>query len=372
MINENRLLNFFETILKINSPSQNEGELVKFLRNYLNNLGFETWEDNAGEKTGGNANNLYGVLKGNPNLKSICFNSHLDTVLPTEGLKIIKENGLIKSDETTILGADDKVGIATAIEGINSIIENNVEHGDVYVLFTVQEEIGTHGAQCVETEKVPADYTFSFDDGKPLCSLVVSAPSHWKMTYKIHGKSAHAAHSEGSVNAISVAGKAIAKFETGQIDENSCCNIGTIKGGERFNVVPDYCEIVCEARSSDNEKALKLQEKITNAFEEECKKAGAKLEKDLHCEYNAFNISTDDSHFKLAYETAKELVKEPEIVHSLGGYDASILNTKGLKTIVCGTGYENIHTNREYISIEDLNTCGKFVYKLIENCGKIK
>lgn len=367
MINEKRLLDFFEKILKINSPSKNEGEIVKYLRDYLTNLGFETWEDNTGELTGGTGNNLYGKLKGNPNLKSICFNSHIDTVLPNENLQIIKENGIIKSDSTTILGADDKAGVAASIEAINSIIDNNIDHGDIYVLFTVQEEIGTFGAQNAQIDKINADYAFSFDTGKPVLSLVVSAPSHWKMNYKIHGKSAHAAYAKGSINSISVAAKAIARFEVGQIDENSCCNVGIIKGGERFNVVPDYCEVVAEARSSDKDKALKLQEKITKAFEEECEKAGAKLEKEIHCEYDAFAISTDEPEFKLAYKTAKEFVKEPVIEHSLGGFDASIFNAKGMKTIVCGTGYENIHTNTEYISIEDLKTCAEFAYKLILN-----
>ena len=122
MINKTRLKDFFINILKINSPSKDEKEISDFLKKKLKELGFEIWEDNAAEIIEGTTNNLYGLKKGNPNYKSICLNAHMDTVMPTENINIIEEDGIIKTDETTILGADDKAGIAIIIEGIEAYL----------------------------------------------------------------------------------------------------------------------------------------------------------------------------------------------------------------------------------------------------------
>ena len=367
MINKNRLINFFEKIVKIDSPSKEEKEIMAFLRAYLEDLGFKCHEDHAAEKSGGNANNLYGVLKGDPNHKSICFNAHTDTVKSTKDIKIINNGKTIKSDGNTILGADDKAGVAIIIEAIQSIIENKTPHGDIYVLFTVQEEIGVSGAEMIETEGFNPDYCFSFDTTVPVITLVAGAPTHFIMKYKIHGKSAHAAYAENSVNSIFVAASAISKLQTGILDEDSCCNFGKITGGERFNIVPDYCEVWVECRSRNNDKANQLEQKITKTFEEECEKAGATLEKEVRCGYRAFNIEKDDPQFVLARNTALEMGIEPEIEYSLGGYDASIFNEKGLKTMVSSTGYDKMHTTEEVLDIDQFVLACEYAYKLIEN-----
>ncbi|MBQ0105469.1 MAG: M20/M25/M40 family metallo-hydrolase, partial [Armatimonadetes bacterium] len=205
MINEKRLTDFFEELCRINSPSKNEKEIIEYLKKFYTDLGFECWEDHAAKETGGNANNLYGCLKGNPNKKSVCFNAHTDTVMPTENINIINDGKIIKTDGTTILGADDKAGIACATEAVRSIIEQGEDHGDIYILSTVQEEIGVGGANCVTCENFSPDITFSFDTGKPVLCMVASAPTHYRMKYTIEGKASHAAYPQDSTNAIKCA-----------------------------------------------------------------------------------------------------------------------------------------------------------------------
>ena len=367
MINKERLLSFFETIVKINSPSKEEKEICEFLKKHLTDLGFECWEDNAAEITGGNSNNLYGLLKGDPNKKSICFNAHIDTVMPTLGIKVINDGEVIKTDGTTILGADDKAGVAIALEAIQSILDQKISHGDIYVLFSVQEEIGVGGANCVEIDKLKTDYCFSFDSGRPVGSMVVAAPTHYNLEFKVIGKSSHAAHSEDSINAIYVASKAIAQLETGMLDHETCCNIGIISGGTRFNIVPDLCEVKIDARAINEEKINNLVDKIVTAFENECQKSGAKLEKEIKCNYKGFDFDQDSELFKLAFNTVKETGVEPVIERTLGGFDASIFNSKGMKTLVFSTGYENYHTNEEYIVIDEFVKTTEIAFNLIKN-----
>jgi len=372
MINKTRLKDFFINILKINSPSKDEKEISEFLKKKLNELGFEIWEDNAAEIIEGTTNNLYGLKKGNPNYKSICLNAHMDTVMPTENINIIEENGIIKTDETTILGADDKAGIAIIIEGIEAYLNSNKEHGDIYVLFTVSEETGVDGASVVTNEKLKANFTYSFDTGSPACSLVTSAPTHNTMTYKIYGVASHAGMSpELGVNAILTASKAIANMKLGKINNKTTANVGKICGGERRNIVPNYCEVLAEARSRDENMLNEQVAHMTKCFEDACKETGARLEIDMVCEYKAFTISEKEEIFLLAKKTANDIGIDPKIELSCGGYDASLFNQHGIQSMVVGTGYENVHSPSEYIAVKDLEKASEFVFTLIENVTKL-
>ncbi|MBQ0105442.1 MAG: peptidase M20, partial [Armatimonadetes bacterium] len=101
MINQKRALDFFKNICRIPSKTKNEKEINAFLKNILTEMGFECWEDKAAQETGGNANNLYGRLKGDPAYKSVCFMAHTDSVQNLDNLVIIEEGNIIRSDGNT-------------------------------------------------------------------------------------------------------------------------------------------------------------------------------------------------------------------------------------------------------------------------------
>ena len=110
MVNEERLINNFLNMVKISSPSLKERAMADYLKNELKNLGLEIEEDNAGSKINGDAGNIIAVLKA-PGKKKILFSSHMDTVSPCDKIVPIVEEGIIKTDGTSVLGGDDKAGI---------------------------------------------------------------------------------------------------------------------------------------------------------------------------------------------------------------------------------------------------------------------
>lgn len=80
----------------------------------------------------------------------------MDTVKPGKGIKPIIKDGVIYSDGTTILGGDDKGGIAAIVEALRVIKENNIDHANIEVVFTIAEETGLLGAKNLDYSKISA------------------------------------------------------------------------------------------------------------------------------------------------------------------------------------------------------------------------
>lgn len=356
VVNERRLQDLFLDLCKVNSPSLKEKDCVAFVRQYLEGFGLRVWEDEAGAAIGGNANNLMALLPGNlSTAPKVFLSAHFDTVEPTEGLKILFDEDRICSDGTTILGADDKGGMAPAIEAVLSLAESREPHGDIYLLLSVAEEIGLKGAAALKIEELELDFGFVLDKGPPVGSFVNQTAFHDKLNVKFFGKPAHAGKDlENGLSAIQVAVTAINQMKLGRIDEQTTANFGLISGGSAVNVVPALVELKGEARSLSLE-SLELQtahmiECLTNAAE----KFGAQIEIDHARHYSAYHIDVDSKVAQIAFRASSELGSAPEFRKTLGGSDANIFNAKGVPTIVVATGMQRIHTHEEFITRSDL------------------
>lgn len=187
MINEQRILNEFLELVQIDSLSLKEGNVAKVLVKKLEEIGCSVVIDNAGEKANGETGNIIATLKGNKEGKKILFSSHMDTVTPGIGVKPIVDeaNGIIKSDGTTILGSDDKAGIAAILEGLRYINENNIEHTDIQVVFSICEECGLVGAKNLDYGKIDSEYAFILDSGGSPGEIIVKAPAQDVINVKI-------------------------------------------------------------------------------------------------------------------------------------------------------------------------------------------
>ena len=89
----------------------------------------------------------------------------MDTVSPGRGIKPQIKDGIISSDGTTILGADNKAGIAAVVEALAAIKENDIDHGDIEVVFSIFEEGGLYGAKGLDYSKINAKKAFVIDSG---------------------------------------------------------------------------------------------------------------------------------------------------------------------------------------------------------------
>ncbi len=373
MINEERVKQLFLELVHINSPSHSEREVANFLKTKLQSIGFDIKEDDSVGRTGSNTPNIVATKRGTVSgAKSIFLGAHMDTVQPTENIRVVEEGGVIKTDCTTILGADDKAGIAAIIEGITSVLDSNVEHGDVQVVLNVAEEIGLMGSKAMDKSLITSDFGFIFDTQKPAGGITVSAPSHETMLVKIFGKASHAGMApEFGVNAIVAASNAICGMKIGRVDEETTANVGVISGGKARNIVPDRVDIKAEARSRSEEKLTRQVEYMKSRFVEEAEKMGATVDFESMREYEAFLFERDDEIVKLATRASEAIGLQPVYQDGGGGSDANIFNSAGLPTLIIGVGYDGAHSVDENISVADLVTSARYAESLIKCAAEV-
>ncbi|MBO4547758.1 MAG: M20/M25/M40 family metallo-hydrolase [Abditibacteriota bacterium] len=367
MINKQRLLSEFLELCAVPSVSGDERAIADLVTAKLKQIGFQVYEDGAGEAIPAGAGNIIALLPGLPDIDPVIFSAHMDSVESTGDLKPVIEDGVIRSDGSTILGADDKTGIAVALEGIRSYLESGLPHGDIQCVFTVSEEVGLCGSVNLDTSRVVKGNMYVLDSGSPVCSMVLAAPSQNTMTYEVIGKAAHAGMApETGVNSIACAAAAISRIKWGRLDIETTCNAGVIEGGKARNIVPDYCRVLAEARSHDPDKLAALTDSITGAFRAACAEFGAELRAAVQDEYRAFRFDPAEPICQTAIKAARRLGIEPEFEISGGGFDANCFNAKGIPAVALGTGYENCHTHDECIREEDLYTSAMQVRCILE------
>ncbi|MBP7899319.1 MAG: M20/M25/M40 family metallo-hydrolase, partial [Candidatus Syntrophosphaera sp.] len=215
---QDEVVNYFLELISIDSESGDERAIIDRLKADLKALGAKVEEDDAYILTGGNAGNLYAQIPGNLNKKPILFCAHSDTVKPGKGIKPIVKDGIIYSDGTTILGSDDKSGIAELITAIKEIIESGEKHPPIEVLITVSEEVGLLGAKHFDKSRLESAWGYALDTHQ-VEELVIGAPAQNSIQITFLGKESHAGvEPEKGINAIRVAAEAITAMPLGRID----------------------------------------------------------------------------------------------------------------------------------------------------------
>lgn len=361
-------------LVQIDSETKFEKKIASVLKEKFSALGLEVLEDNAKEKSSHEANNLICNLRGNvKGGDTLFFTSHMDTVTPGIGIKPAVKDGYIVSNGTTILGADDKAGIAVLLEVIRQLQEQDIKHGDIQFVITVGEESGLAGAKVLDTTLLQATYGYALDSDGPVGNIVIEAPYQAKLYTKVYGKSAHAGIApEKGVSAITVAAKAIAAMKLGRIDDETTANIGYFKGGKetQTNVVCDYVEIVAEARSLKKDKLEAITGNMKETFSNVSEKHGGSAETEIEVMYPGFNLSASHPAVAIAKKSAEELGLPFATLKSGGGSDANIFNGHGIPTANLSVGYEHIHTTKERIHTDHLLNLTNYVLHIIKNVVK--
>lgn len=357
MINQDRLVSTFLELVRIDSPSGQEEEIARHLTAELRSLGLTVERDTTG--------NIIARLaeEGQP----ILLNAHMDTVQPGRGVKPVIEDGVIKSDGSTILGADDKSGVAVILEVLRVLVEQDLAHPPLEVALTVSEEKGLKGAKGLDLTRLRAQEGIVLDSGGEIGTIVISAPSQDKIRAVVHGKAAHAGvEPEKGINAILVAAEAITAMPLGRIDEETTANLGRIQGGTATNIVPDQAEIEGEARSRDERRLEAQVQAMTEALKKAANRHGATVEIDVQRSYSTFKLSEEDGIVRRAVAAARTLGLTPALVPSGGGSDANIFNAAGITTINISAGMEKVHTKEEQVAVADMVKCAEFLLVILE------
>ena len=267
--------------------------------------------DDSAALTGSDTGNIIVRVPGNAAGPTILLCAHMDTVGPTEGMTPVLRDGVIYSNGETVLGADDKAGIAIILAVLAELQAENTPHGDIEIVLTVQEEVGLFGAKYLQAD-LQADFGYVLDSGEEVGNIVNQAPSKVDLDFVLEGKAAHAGVCpEKGINAIVAAASAVARLRTGRIDAQTTSNVGVISGGKARNIVPDRAEVAIEVRSTDKEKLEREVQAVLTAFDEAAAASGARLTVRRDAPFETFIIPETHPVVANAFRAARSMASNP-------------------------------------------------------------
>jgi tripeptide aminopeptidase len=346
---------------------------------------------------------VFGTVKSNsdkPNIPTICFCSHVDTtpdvtgknvkpilhrnydgkpmVLPDDLKQVIRVedhpylkekigDDIITASGTTLLGADDKAGVACIMDFVQVLKENlSIKHGDIRILFTPDEEIG-RGVDFLDMKKLNADFGYTLDGGE-LGSIEDESFSADAVKITIHGVSAHPGYAKNKlVNAMKIAGEILAALpkdswspETTEHREGFVHPIamdGMAEKAELTFIIRDHIT------SKLKEYEIRLEEIVKQKV---AQYQGATFEFNITEQYRNMKEVLKDVPFvsQYAIDAMKEVGIEPKPVIIRGGTDGSRLSFMGLPCPNLFTGEMAIHSKHEFVSVQDMEKAVKTMVAL--------
>jgi len=355
----------FMALASLNSPSRKEAVVAEYLIEKLKGMGLEVQVDDSAPRSGSDTGNLIVRLPGTAPGPTILLCAHMDTVGPTGGMKPVLHDGVITSNGETVLGADDKAGIAIILAVLADLLADRLPHGPVEVAFTVQEEIGLFGSKGL-TSELKADFGYVLDGDGEVGTVNHQAPSKVDLDFVVEGKAAHAGMCpEEGINAIVAAAGAIARLRVGRLDAQTTSNVGTISGGNARNIVPDRAEVAIEVRSTDRNRLEREVQAVLDAFHQAAMASGARVSVKREVPFEMFTIAETHPAVAGVFKAARSLGIEPRLRASGGGMDANVFNSKGLPCVGLGIGLEEPHSPTERIHVSQLEAGVRLVKAIL-------
>ncbi len=358
MITRERIVQTFLDLVAIDSPSGEEDAIADILVRRLVALGLDASQDAHG--------NVLGRIHGEG--EAILLSAHMDTVEPGRGIQPTWDGpDIIRSDGTTILGADNKAGCAVILEVIQSVLEDAVPRRTIEVAISRGEEIGLVGATNMDYSRISATVAIVIDSGGPPSSVQGQAPYHYVYSIDVQGKAAHAGvEPEKGIPAITIAAEAVLGMPQGRIDFETTGNVGTIHGGLVRNAVPENCRVEGEMRSMEFEKVETLVSRAKDHLDEVRQRhPGARIESSFHMGYPGYKLEPGDPAADLLFGVLRGMGMQPDPHPVGGGTDGNVFRGHGISSVVIGRGGYNQHTKDEYLVIPEMLDCARVVEALV-------
>lgn len=375
MVNRERITAEFLRQAAISSPSLKESAMAGYLEQRFIELGAEVVFDDAADRVDGEVGNLIARIPGSKAGEPLLLSVHMDTVIPCDNVEPVLLDGVIRTAGETILGADDKAGIAEVIEALEIVRENKFEHVPLEIVVTIAEEIGLVGAKNLDFSLIRSRRGIALDT-PGVDWLVRRAPGANRFTVEVTGRAAHAGvEPEKGLSAIQVAAHALTLMKLGRIDFETTANIGTINGGLATNIVAEKVVLTGEARSHDVEKLAVQTAHMLACFDQAADELiqeldGVKVRADIASEvrpdFPLMSIAKDAGIVELLQRAATALGREMKDRLGGGGSDANIFNENGIEMVIIGTGMHNVHSTDEEVAVDDMVLVAEFLVELIK------
>lgn len=355
MIDSQKILDQFLEVTVIPGISRQEGQVIDYLKKFLDTLGFGYCEDQSFNQFEGESGNLIcKIYNSNRSKKSILLAAHVDTITLSSERPTVREQKVMSSDDR-ILGADDRVGVTVLLEILKLIAAKKIDYPNLEIVFLVAEEVGLLGSKYLDYSFINAKHAFNLDCSAAVGNAVIEAPSVVDFEIKFIGRDAHSAVApEKGINAITMASEAINKINLPQKSDHTIFNIGKIHGGIKNNVIPKEVSINGEIRSFNQSKISEYLNRIEDVAQSVTNLFNGNFKIKHNVRYDSFKLAKDS----FVYGITEKAVRSAEVpflpIRYLAGSDANNFNKNHISCINIGLGYKNNHSSDEYIEVRDL------------------
>jgi tripeptide aminopeptidase len=361
------VLDLFIELASVPSPSGEERQVADRVIDYLRDCGLRAEEDDTGAAIGSTMGNVFARVEPNTEGEPVFLCAHLDTVPPTDAIEPVVEDGVVRNARPTILGSDNKAAVAVMLEATRRVLAENRRHAGLELVFTPKEEVGLVGAYAFDHTRLAAQTGFVYDQAAAIGEVILGAPAAHKLEITFHGRAAHAGmYPEEGRSAIAAAARAISEMRLGRVDEETSANVGRIHGGTAANIVPEWCTLVAEARSHDEQKLADLLQEMQDAVTFAAGVAECDVETKIERSYRAYRFKRSDRAVALAAEALDRCGFEPSYNLSGGAADANVFNERGLQCVNLANGMAEIHTPDEHIAVSDIEAMVEVTLALLD------
>jgi tripeptide aminopeptidase len=276
---------------------------------------------------------------------------------------------IITTDGTTLLGADNKAGVAEIMDAINYLLSHpELKHGAVKICFTPDEEVG-RGTEKFDVKKFGAKYAYTVD-GQTRGEVESETFSADGVTIKFHGKNIHPGYAKGKmINAVKIAAAFIESLPKEKLSPETTekregyVHCVSINGNEELSTLKFIIRDFEAPKLKEYEDFLKdLAEKVVQKF------PGSKLEFEVTEQYRNMKEILDQHPMVVDYavEAIKRLGIKPIMQPIRGGTDGSRLSFMGLPTPNIFAGEHSFHSKLEWIAIQDMETAVKVIVEIVK------
>jgi tripeptide aminopeptidase len=305
-----------------------------------------------------------------------------DIVLPDDKSQVLRlseypylqtqiGNDIITASGNTLLGSDDKAGVAEIMDLANFLMDNEkVKHGEIKILFTPDEEVGK-GTAKVDLKKLGADFGYTLDGGEA-GSLEDETFSADGVQVIIHGVIAHPGYAKGKmINAMKIAGEILAALPKDRLSPESTDGKRGFIHPVRLEGIAEKCTIDFIIRDFETDGLSKKEDYLRTQIEERMRiYPNASFEFKVTEQYRNMKEILDVNPEVVDY--AKEAIQraglELKMESIRGGTDGSRLSFMGLPCPNLFAGEQAIHSKLEFISVQDMNKAVETMVHLVMIC----
>lgn len=339
-----RLTSTLIELVGLPSTTGHEEHIRAYLAQRLAHIGMRIEIDAAG--------NLIGTLPGEG--KPLLLNAHMDRVPPGLGHRPVLRDGVLYSDGTTNLGADDTAGIAIMLEVLASTAEQALPHAPIIAVFTVQEEVGLVGASAFDAAPWHIEHGIVFDNAFEAGVVVSQGATYLAFDVDITGKTGHPGKDLAStVNAIDIFRDAA--YPHGSLaDDRTRILVSRVQAGSARNSVPDTAHIEGELRSFEPPEAReRYTQAIQRAFEQAARQHGgtARVIFNPHC--TNYIIDPQEPLLRIYRSALEQRGAMLELRPSFIGSDTAAFRPR-VKTFTLSTGVMHEHSREECVALAPL------------------